>query len=66
MWERLRRLHGRDDVLQQEVTVNRLDGGELGRLIVDNDERSVLRRQQVVADRIAHRQAGHQGCTCDP
>jgi hypothetical protein len=61
--ERLRDLHGGDDVLEQQVTVHRVDPSELRRLVVDHRERRVLRRQQVIAERITYRQAGHQGCT---
>jgi hypothetical protein len=41
--EGLRGLHGRDDVLEQQVTVHRSDSGELRRLVVDHEEGGVVR-----------------------
>ena len=43
--------------------------GRLGRslgLVVDHREGRVVRRQQVIADWVTYRQAGHQGCACEP
>jgi hypothetical protein len=41
--------------------------GDRGRrLVVDHEHRRVLRREQMVGDRIADRVAGHQGCTWEP
>src|SRR5690242_10869979 len=64
--ECLRRLDRRDDVLEQQATVHGLDTSELRGLVVDQEQGRILRGQQVVTDRVAYRQAGHQGCTCEP
>jgi hypothetical protein len=53
-------------VLEQKVLVDRMHAGELGRLVVDHRKGGVLRRQQVIADRVSDREAGHQGCTHEP
>jgi hypothetical protein len=39
--------------------IHRPDSAELGRLVLDHHERRVLRRQEMVADRVAYREAGH-------
>jgi hypothetical protein len=55
----------RDDVLEQQIAVDRVDSAELPRLVVDHDQSRVLRRQQVIADGVAYRAADH-GCTHEP
>jgi hypothetical protein len=64
--EQLRDLHGRDDVLEQQVAIHGLNPGELEGLVVDHHHDGVLRGEQVVTDRVAEREAGHQGCTWAP
>jgi hypothetical protein len=59
-------LHGRDDVLEEQVAIHGLNPVELKGLVVGHDQRRVLRSQQVVADGVAYRKAGHQGCTWAP
>lgn len=49
---------GRDGVLDQEVAVHRPDSGQLGGLVVDEQERRVLRRDEMVGERVAHGRAG--------
>ena len=46
---------------EQQVTIDRPDSRELGRLVVDHEQRRVLRRQQVVADRVAYRERWPSG-----
>ena len=46
--------------------VDRDGGGELRRLVVDYEQRGVLRREQVVADLVACGTVGHHGCTHEP
>jgi hypothetical protein len=54
---------GRDGVLDQERAVHRPDSGQLGGLVVDEQERCVLRRDEMVGDRVAHGRAGHGSLT---
>jgi hypothetical protein len=56
--ERLRRLHRRHDVLEDQVGVHGADCGDLRGLVVDDDQRGVLRGEQVVGERIADRSYG--------
>jgi hypothetical protein len=54
---------GRDGVLDQQRTIHRADRDELLGLVVDEQERRVLRREEMVGDRVAHGGTGHQGLT---
>jgi hypothetical protein len=51
--------HGRDGVLEQQVVVHRADRGQLGRLVVDEQECRVFRREEMVGERVADRRTGH-------
>src|SRR6266550_5991503 len=57
--ERLRDLCRRHHVLQQEVVVHRSNCRHLRRLIVDHDQRRVLRRDEMIGARIAFGSSGH-------
>src|SRR4029077_300871 len=46
-------LHRRDNVLDQQVTIHRTHGAQLRRLVVDNKQRRVLGRDEMIAERIA-------------
>ncbi len=50
---------GRDGVLDQERAVHRPDSGQLGGLVVAEQGRCVLRREEMVGERVAHGRAGH-------
>src|SRR5437016_2325969 len=54
------RRHG---VLQQQVGIHGMDAIDLGRLVVDQKQRRVLRGDQLVGKRIADRA---HGWTCEP
>ena len=48
-----RRLRRSQDVADKPLALHRRDGIDLQRLIIDDDERGVLRREQVMLDWIA-------------
>jgi hypothetical protein len=58
--ERLRRLHRRDDVLDQQLVIHRADPLDLRRLVVDDEQHRVLRGDEVVGYRVASRLARHR------
>ena len=41
------------DSIDQQVLIHGSDGRDLGGLVVDDDERAVLRREQMVCERVA-------------
>jgi len=54
---------GRDGVLDQERVIHRADRGHLCGLVVDEQERCVFWREEMVGERVAHRGAGHESGT---
>jgi hypothetical protein len=54
---------GRDGVLDRERAVHRPDSGQLGGLVVDEQERCVLGREEMVGERVAYGRAGHGSLT---
>jgi len=53
-----------DEAGQGEVrAVHRPDSGQLGGLVVDEQERCVLRRDEMVGERVAYGRAGHGSLT---
>jgi hypothetical protein len=50
---------GRDGVLEQEVVIHRADRGQLRGLVVDEQERCVIRGEEMVGERVTHGGAGH-------
>src|SRR5439155_20529310 len=57
--ECLRDLSHRQHVLQQEAAVHRSNCCDLRGLIVDHDQRRILRRNEMIPARIASRSGGH-------
>jgi hypothetical protein len=47
----------------QECLVHRADAGQLGRLVVDEQERRIFQGEEMVRERVADRRAGHEGGT---
>ena len=45
--------------LTRSVAIHRADPGQLGGLVVDEQERRVLRRDEMVGERVADGRAGH-------
>src|SRR6266496_2812101 len=54
---------GRDGVLDQERVIHRADRGQLCGLVVDEQERCVLRGEEMVGERVAHGRTGHESGT---
>ncbi len=52
-------LDRRDSVLEQERVIHRADRGQLCGLVVDEQERRILRRNEMVGERVAYRGTGH-------
>jgi hypothetical protein len=70
-------LHSRDDVREQQVMVHRADACEVRRPVINHEQRSVLRREQVIPtasrrgrlairDASARRGRGRAGSTASP
>jgi hypothetical protein len=53
----------RDGVLDQERVIHRADGGQLCGLVVDEEERGVFRRDEMVGQRVADRGTGRASGT---
>ncbi len=62
--ERLRRLHRGDGVLDAADRGPSTGPSRAARLVVDEHEGCVLRRDEMVRERVADRLAGHQGSVC--
>src|ERR1700733_13972179 len=50
----------RDGILEQELVIHRADRGQLRGLVVDKQERRILRGDEMVGERVAHWGAGHE------
>jgi hypothetical protein len=52
-------LDRRDGVVDQEVAIHRVHPGQLRGLVVDEQERCVLRGEEMIGERVADRGTGH-------